>query len=217
MDNRPQIVLPGDQIVHEQTASTLKLGPGLLLLSPPDKLMATRVGLHGQAHSRSSSQQQQWIQGHSKRYVAALGDPVIGIIVGKHADGYRVDIGTAQSASLDGLAFEGATKRNKPNLKIGAVVYARVSLALSYAETEIECINPSNQKSDGFGEMVGGTLIRDLDLTLCKKLLSPPHTLLNKIGAKRKFELSIGMNGRVWCKADSISHTIDIVNQIQGC
>jgi hypothetical protein len=30
-----------------------------------------------------------------------------------------VDIGTSQMASLDALAFEGATKRSKPNLKVG--------------------------------------------------------------------------------------------------
>lgn len=34
------------------------------------------------------------------------------------ADGYRVDVGSASTANLDALAFEGATKRNKPNLKV---------------------------------------------------------------------------------------------------
>lgn len=49
----------------------------------------------------------------------ALGEPVIGVIVARHAEGYRVDIGSAQMAALDALAFEDATKRNKPNLKVG--------------------------------------------------------------------------------------------------
>lgn len=52
------------------------------------------------------------------QYTPALGEPVIGVIVARHAEGYRVDIGTSQSASLDALAFEDATKRNKPNLKV---------------------------------------------------------------------------------------------------
>jgi len=43
---------------------------------------------------------------------------VIGVIIQKIGEGFRVDIGSAHSASLDGLAFEGATKRNKPNLKV---------------------------------------------------------------------------------------------------
>lgn len=43
---------------------------------------------------------------------------VLGIIIARHADGYRVDLGSSQMAQLDALAFEGATKRSKPNLKV---------------------------------------------------------------------------------------------------
>ena len=43
---------------------------------------------------------------------------MIGVITQKIGEGFRVDIGSAHFASLDGLAFEGATKRNKPNLKV---------------------------------------------------------------------------------------------------
>ncbi|POW00039.1 hypothetical protein PSTT_13368 [Puccinia striiformis] len=205
---KPQVMIPGDLISinrNEPATKTVKLGPGLMLLSPSsassssstsptdqEQVIVTRLGLHGHTQSASSNQQQLWIQGRSKRYVAALGDPVI-----------------------DGLAFEGATKRTKPNLKIGTVVYARVSLALNYTETEIECINPTNQKSDGFGEMTGGMLIRHLDLTHCKQLLSPPYKLLSKIGATQKFEISIGMNGRIWCKSNSVPNTVRILQQIQ--
>lgn len=52
------------------------------------------------------------------QYVAHPPEPIIGIITARHAEGYRVDIGTSSSASLDALAFEGATKRSKPNLKV---------------------------------------------------------------------------------------------------
>lgn len=43
---------------------------------------------------------------------------MIGVIAGKSGDGWRVDIGSAHFAILDGLAFEGVTRRNKPNLKV---------------------------------------------------------------------------------------------------
>lgn len=43
---------------------------------------------------------------------------MIGVITGRSGEGWRVDIGAAHPASLDGLAFEGATKRNKPSLKV---------------------------------------------------------------------------------------------------
>ena len=48
----------------------------------------------------------------------ATGELVVGVIIARHAEGYRVDIGAAQMATLDALAFEGATKRSKPNLKV---------------------------------------------------------------------------------------------------
>lgn len=53
-----------------------------------------------------------------QQYTPQPPEPVLGIIVARHAEGYRVDIGSSQAAALDALAFEGATKRNKPNLKV---------------------------------------------------------------------------------------------------
>lgn len=58
------------------------------------------------------------------QYIPAAQESVIGTVVARHAEGYRVDIGSAQMASLDALAFEGATKRNKPNLKVSIVTSA---------------------------------------------------------------------------------------------
>lgn len=54
------------------------------------------------------------------QYVPHPPEPVLGIVIARHAEGYRVDIGSSQAAALDALAFEGATKRNKPNLKVRA-------------------------------------------------------------------------------------------------
>lgn len=45
-------------------------------------------------------------------------EPVVGTVALRAGEGYRVDIGAGQFATLDGLAFEGATKRSKPNLKV---------------------------------------------------------------------------------------------------
>lgn len=43
---------------------------------------------------------------------------MIGVVIARSGENWRVDIGSAHMASLDGLAFEGATKRNRPNLKV---------------------------------------------------------------------------------------------------
>jgi exosome complex component RRP40 len=42
----------------------------------------------------------------------------VGSVIARSGENWRVDIGGAHMATLDGLAFEGATKRNRPNLKV---------------------------------------------------------------------------------------------------
>ena len=44
----------------------------------------------------------------------------------KAGDVFRVDIGTSQPATLSYMAFEGATKRSRPNVNVGDIVYAKV-------------------------------------------------------------------------------------------
>ena len=43
---------------------------------------------------------------------------MIGIVHNKSGDVFRVDIGGSEMASLSYLSFEGATKRNRPDVKV---------------------------------------------------------------------------------------------------
>jgi exosome complex component RRP40 len=52
------------------------------------------------------------------QYVPAAQESVVGTVIARSGENWRVDIGAAHMANLDGLAFEGATKRNRPNLKV---------------------------------------------------------------------------------------------------
>jgi exosome complex component RRP40 len=52
------------------------------------------------------------------QYVAVKGDTVIGIVTAKAGDVFRLDIGSSELATLSYLAFEGATKRNRPDVKV---------------------------------------------------------------------------------------------------
>lgn len=52
---------------------------------------------------------------------------VIGVIKNKIGDNFLVDINAPLDAILPGLDFDGATKRNKPNLNAGDLIYTRVS------------------------------------------------------------------------------------------
>lgn len=118
----------------------------------------------------------------------AAQESVIGVVVQKQGEGFRLDIGTAHSANLDGLAFEGATKRNKPNLKVanfrllfrsseaaerqvGSLIYGRISLAHKDMEPELECFDAQSRKSEGFGELKGGFLVR-CSLRLCRQYVN---------------------------------------------
>ncbi|KAF8158207.1 exosome complex exonuclease RRP40 [Crassisporium funariophilum] len=207
--------LPGDRIPAHHV--NLKLGPGLLQLSTiasnktESTVIATRAGVVN--HSANGSKW--WIEGNSRRYVPAAQESVVGSITQKVGEGFRVDIGAPHNASLDSLAFEGATKRNKPNLKVGCLVYARVSLAHKDMDPELECFDAQSRKSEGFGELKGGFVIR-CSLKMCRDLLDPKHFLLPLLGGRFPLEAAVGMNGRVWVSTKEIKQTIAIARCIEA-
>jgi len=158
------LVLPGERIPAQHV--NLKLGPGLLQHATVDeesRVVSTKAGeLH---HSANNSKW--WIESNSRRYIPAPQESVVGLVTARSGEGWRVDIGSAHPAYLDGLAFEGATKRNKPNLKVGSLIYARVSLAHKDMEPELECFDAQTHKAEGFGELKGGFMVR-CSLRMCR-------------------------------------------------
>ncbi|KAG6854120.1 hypothetical protein C0991_010284 [Blastosporella zonata] len=206
-------VLPGTTVPAQHV--NLKLGPGLLQRSGAGEAGPSIVSTRAGTLNHSSNGSKWWVESNSRRYIPAPQESVIGAIVQKVGDGFRVDIGSAHSASLDGLAFEGATKRNKPNLKIGCLVYARVSLAHKDMEPELECFDAQTRKSEGFGEVKGGFLVR-CSLKMCRDLLDPKHFLLPLLGARFPLEAAVGMNGRVWVNAKEPKQIIAISRCIEA-
>ncbi|TFK74852.1 exosome complex exonuclease RRP40 [Pluteus cervinus] len=219
-------ILPGEQVNAQH--SKLKLGPGLLQISvgnasesAPQPIIATRAG----TLKHSSNRSKWWIESNSRRYVPAAQEAVVGIVLQRLGEGYRVDIGTAHSASLDSLAFEGATKRNKPNLKafpllsfpacVGSLVYARVSLAHKDMEPELECFDAQTRKAEQFGELKGGFLVR-CSLQMCRNLLDPKYFLLPLLGVKFPLEAAVGVNGRVWINAKEPKQIIAMARCIEA-
>ncbi|KAJ7147056.1 exosome complex exonuclease RRP40 [Mycena crocata] len=211
------IVLPGQRVPADHV--NLKLGPGLLQItgnsnggaSTSASIIATRAG----SLNHSANGSRWWVENNSRRYVPASQESVIGVVVQKAGEAFRVDIGSAQPASLDGLAFEGATKRNKPNLKIGNLVYARISLAHKDMEPELECFDAQTRKSEGFGELKGGFMVR-CSLGMCRQLLDPKHFLLPLLGARFPLEAAVGVNGRVWVSAKDAREVIAMSRCIEA-
>jgi len=80
---------------------------------------------------------------------------VIGLVLSSPGEFYKVDIGGPHIATMSRNAFEGVTKKSRPNLLPGTLVYARVSLANKDMEPDLECMAASG-KGEGFGELKGG-------------------------------------------------------------
>lgn len=81
-------------------------------------------------------------------------DHVLCQITNRGAESYQVLIlNSYTTASLAALSFEGATKRNKPNLKVGTLLYAQVISASRHFEVEVSCVDLATGKSNGFGEL----------------------------------------------------------------
>ena len=82
---------------------------------------------------------------HGCRYIPAVGDSVVGRVLERHSENFAVDIGGPFPAVLNVLAFEGATRRNRPKLVEGDLVYARVVLAHRDVDTELSCVDVSGK------------------------------------------------------------------------
>jgi exosome complex component RRP40 len=61
-------------------------------------------------------------------------------------DNYFCSIGSGSQFILSSLDFEGATKKNRPNIQVGSLIYARVVEANSLLRGKISCINPKSKK-----------------------------------------------------------------------
>ena len=138
---------------------------------------------------------------------------MVGVVVSKSGLTARVDIGSNELATLNLLAFESATKKNRPDVKVGDIVYARVVAPVKDVEIELVCIN-SALKRDGMGLLTAPSghhsQLVCVPVHVARKLLLPGSKVLEKLGEKIRFEIAIGMNGRVWIACKSMENVIFI-------
>lgn len=233
------LVLPGDNIdpanipTHPKKAT--KLGPGLRHILP-DTILPTVAGQLVTDRKKNTI----WVENNGGhvcvslvnkfelhcltatlfQYVPAEGDLVIGQVHHGAADFHYVQITPYTSnALLPVLAFEMATKKTRPQLAAGQLVYARVSLANKHMDAELECVNPATGKADGLGPLTGGMLFT-VSLGFSRRLLMPKGTTdggivvleeLGKMGLG--FEIAAGRNGKLWVNSEAIK-TILIVGRV---
>ncbi|NXT75310.1 EXOS3 protein, partial [Zapornia atra] len=150
------------------------------------------------------------------QYVPVKGDRVIGIVTVKAGDVFKVDVGGSEQASLSYLAFEGATKRNRPNVQVGDLIYGQFLVANKDMEPEMVCID-SNGRSNGMGIIGQDGFLIKVSLGLIRKLLAPKCEIIQDLSQLYPFELVLGMNGRIWVKAKTVQQTLIIVNILESC
>lgn len=110
--------------------------------------------------------------------------------------------------------FEGATKRNRPNLKTGDIIYATVFDTTPRTEAELTCVD-DEKRARGMGQLNGGFMFK-VSLNHCRRLINPSCKILQTVGKFFKFEITVGMNGRIWISAstsDDIIKIHDIINK----
>jgi len=154
-----------------------------------------------------------------KRYIPREGDFVVGIVTHRSSEIYRVDIRAPCTALLPSLAFNAATRRNKPAIEVGALVYARVAAAHPDLETELSCVDPESKKSWNTGEILlgelrGGTTF-EVALSATQRLIASDCFVLDRLGQDFAFQICVGDNGRVWLAAASLRETVLLVQAIR--
>lgn len=99
-----------------------------------------------------------WIETHTKRYHDPVpGDVVLGTVVTRLSEFFRVDIGTAELGMLNMLAFQGATKRSKPDIYPGDLVVCEILKTTDCnSEPMLTCVDDRTGKANGLGVITGG-------------------------------------------------------------
>ncbi|XP_068151862.1 exosome complex component RRP40 [Drosophila tropicalis] len=202
------IVMPGERVTSIEDLAKSKrviLGPGLRRLN--DTVVASKAG-----PLRHKDPNTFWVDNYQRRYVPARGDLVLGLVKAKAGDLYRVDIGSADTASISYLAFEAATKKNRPDLNPGDLIYARVLNASADIEPELVCVN-SNGKRGKLGVLSDGFFFK-CSLNLGRVLLRENCPALTALTRQLPYEIAVGVNGRIWLKARSMRETMALSNSI---
>ncbi|XP_012055894.1 PREDICTED: exosome complex component RRP40 [Atta cephalotes] len=208
------VVMPGDSLTNitsfkkenKNEKEIVILGPGLR--REDDAVLICKAGV-----LRKREPAVYYVDSYQKRYIPSRGENIVGIVTQKSGDIYKVDIGGSEQATLSYLAFEGATKKNRPDIQIGDLVYGKLLVASKDMEPELVCVD-SHGKENELGMLSSDGMMFTCSLSLIRKLLNPECPLFRLLGRNQAYELAAGMNGRIWIKARSIQETIAVANAI---
>lgn len=142
-----------------------------------------------------------------QQYLPSPGDLVVATVLRSTSENFLCSISPYTApAQLPHLAFFNVTKKSRPQLASGSLVYARVLSAPKFLEPSLVCYNPSSGKADGLGELKGG-MVFPVSLAIARRLLMGKAggvSILEMLGEKLNFEVCVGRNGKVWVESGSI-------------
>ena len=205
------VVLPGDELTlplpEQSKKSKVLLGPGLR--QQDGKVFACKAGILKQKSTNTF-----FVDATQKRYIPCKGETVIGTVVQKAGDIFRVEIGANELAALSYLAFEGATKKNRPDVNIGDLVFAKLLVAHKDFESELICVDSLGKKQK-LGVLRDG-FVFNCSINLARRLRSSESPLLESIKKHIQVpvEIVVGMNGRVWVNGRRERDVIAVGNAI---
>lgn len=195
------IVFPGDTLsgVRQPNSKSVHPASGLYRESSSAPLICTIAGTLAQDSNKKTAH----VTAPNGRYIPRTGDLVIAQVQRSSVDFFHLSISPhTPQAILPQLAFEGASKKTRPQLKPNDLVYAKVLSAQKNMEVELSCVNPSTGKSEpeGLGPLNGG-MVFDISTGLAVRLLNSQNVImLEELGGKVAggFEIAVGRNGKFW-------------------
>ncbi|XP_050737839.1 exosome complex component RRP40-like isoform X1 [Eriocheir sinensis] len=202
-----RVVLPGDEVVPydpETSSERIVLGPGLRW--EDGMVRVAKAGL-----LKKVSRDLYFVDTHQKRYVPQRREYVIGIVVKKMGDLYKVDIGASEPATMSFLSFENASKKTKQDLSLGDLIYGQLIVANKHMEAELVCID-AYDRAMGMGVLPAGGVMFNISLHIARQLINPHNPFLLTLAAKVKYTIVVGMNGRVWVKAAKQRDMVALMN-----
>jgi exosome complex component RRP40 len=204
-----QYVVPGDQVFKLPESGVVRVGTGLR--DDGIQLIASRPGLLQQSKNGKL-----WVFGRQKRYIPSVDDAVLGVVTSKFSEYYELDIAAPFPALLPVLSFEGATRRNRPNLKEGDLVYCRVDMADRDLQPTVTCMDGAGRGA-GFGPLQGGHVLETSNAYSRILVGKPTPPVLAALGRSLQFELAVGVNGKIWIAAPTQQATILVAQVLQEC
>ncbi|KAF2021920.1 exosome complex exonuclease-like protein Rrp40 [Aaosphaeria arxii CBS 175.79] len=213
------IVLPGDEIPSsalpkpQNQKKALTLGPGLRHI-PPGTITTTIAGALVTDNKKNAA----WIEYNSGRYLPSTNDLIIATVNTSSGEAFNCFITpNTPLATLPHLAFEGATKKTRPQLPPNALVYARVANPGRDSIPELTCVDASG-KGDGLGPLKGGMVFK-ISLGMARRLLAGRKkgevVVLEGLSEKVGFEVAIGRNGYLWVDGGNVKTTLAVGRAVQ--